>query len=92
MVALIRGKYVHSFPERNLKFQNFSSRRKRSSERSCGLFFLLALGKYRGVLERESIFGGNFLLFKNSRRNELKTKNKADKILEKNGNDVFLLI
>jgi len=24
--------------------------------------------------------------------NELKTKNKADKIIEKNGNDVFLLI
>ena len=31
-------------------------------------------------------------MFKNSRRNELKTKNKADKVIEKNGNDVFLLI
>ena len=31
-------------------------------------------------------------MFKNSRRNELKTKNKADEVIEKNGNDVFLLI
>ena len=31
-------------------------------------------------------------MFKNSRRNELKTKNKADTVIEKNGNNVFLLI